>query len=192
MRKIQLSEYNNILIQYNKNQDRKYLAKLYNVTVATINDILFKLGISKPLQGNGARKYSFNYNYFDIIDTEDKAYFLGLLYADGNNCNKRGVVRLELQSSDVNILEKFNKYIDNHKPIRYTNKHNYNKAEIELVSKSFSFQLSKLGCVPNKSLILRFPTEYQVPYDLTHHFVRGYFDGDGCLSSSIPKRCTTP
>lgn len=38
-----------------------------------------------------------------------------------------------------------------------------------------------LGCVPNKSLILKFPTKEQVPNELIHHFVRGYFDGDGCF-----------
>lgn len=42
--------------------------------------------------------------------------------------------------------------------------------------------LINLGCVPNKSLILTFPTEEQVPKNLQHHFIRGYFDGDGCVS----------
>ena len=35
-----------------------------------------------------------------------------------------------------------------------------------------------------KSLILKFPTIEQVPIELIHHFMRGYFDGDGCICIS--------
>lgn len=42
--------------------------------------------------------------------------------------------------------------------------------------------MAKLGCVPNKSLVLKFPTEEQVPKHLISHFIRGYFDGDGSVS----------
>jgi intein-encoded DNA endonuclease-like protein len=41
--------------------------------------------------------------------------------------------------------------------------------------------LIALGCVPRKSLILRFPTKEQVPQHLIKHFIRGYFDGDGSI-----------
>lgn len=40
------------------------------------------------------------------------------------------------------------------------------------------------GCFQNKSLELKFPTVEQVPSHLIHHFMRGYFDGDGCISTS--------
>ena len=39
--------------------------------------------------------------------------------------------------------------------------------------------LEKLGCVPNKSLILKRPN---IDNSLVNHFIRGYFDGDGCVS----------
>ena len=44
--------------------------------------------------------------------------------------------------------------------------------------------LIKQGCVPKKSLILKFPTEQQVPNYLIKHFIRGYFDGDGWFSNT--------
>lgn len=44
------------------------------------------------------------------------------------------------------------------------------------------------GCVPNKSLILEFPNKDIVPDNLIYHFIRGYFDGDGCLSHSVGNR----
>lgn len=54
---------------------------------------------------------------------------------------------------------------------------------IAIYSKELAMDLIKLGCFQNKSLILKFPTEQQVPKHLIHHFMRGYFDGDGCVTS---------
>ncbi len=50
--------------------------------------------------------------------------------------------------------------------------------------------LCKHGCVPNKSLILEFPKT--VPSDLIHHFIRGYFDGDGSVFITRKKWIRTP
>ena len=42
--------------------------------------------------------------------------------------------------------------------------------------------LKEKGCVPNKSLILKFPDSVIFSNkDLIRHFIRGYIDGDGCL-----------
>lgn len=46
--------------------------------------------------------------------------------------------------------------------------------------KSYTDLINK-GCGINKSLILKFPDETQVPQNLISHFIRGYFDGDGCV-----------
>ena len=43
-------------------------------------------------------------------------------------------------------------------------------------------ELIKKGCIPNKSLVLKFPSYDTVPKELMSHFIRGYFDGDGCIS----------
>ena len=54
--------------------------------------------------------HKFNHNYFKTIDTEEKAYILGFLYADGYNSDKQVVIsQLE---QDVDILEKINKALD--------------------------------------------------------------------------------
>lgn len=48
--------------------------------------------------------------------------------------------------------------------------------------------LNNLGCVPNKSLILTFPSiDIFKNKDLIRHFIRGYFDGDGCFSRTFYK-----
>lgn len=189
MIKISKKDYPEILKLYQNNISRKEIAKMYQVQDRTISNILLKFGISKLSRGLGARKYTFNYNYFDNIDTESKAYILGMLYADGTNSTKRGVLRLGLQEKDIDILEKINKEFDNTKPIRFSkSRKNKRIAEIELVSKNTANQLAYLGCIPKKSLILKFPNSKQVPNHLINHFIRGYFDGDGCLAYRYPKK----
>ena len=53
--------------------------------------------------------------------------------------------------------------------------------QLSLRSKIICEDLKKLGCLQKKSKILVFPTESQVPKNLIHHFIRGYFDGDGSV-----------
>jgi hypothetical protein len=64
------------------------LAEQYGVSRWVIDDRLARAGVKHHKQGSLLRKCkNINEHYFDIIDTEEKAYFLGLLYADG--CNHR-------------------------------------------------------------------------------------------------------
>lgn len=120
-------------------------------------------------------------NYFHKIDTPDKAYFLGLLYADGNIYLKRNRVQITLWNEDVYILEKMANAIK-YTGKMYIDRIKYTKLIID--SKIMVNDLINKGCIPNKSLILKFPTEEQVPAELQRHFIRGYFDGDGCISTS--------
>lgn len=48
--------------------------------------------------------------------------------------------------------------------------------------------LINLGCIPRKTLVLKFPNESTVPKQLIKHFIRGYMDGDGCISTYYKKR----
>lgn len=52
---------------------------------------------------------------------------------------------------------------------------------LTITSAKMSEDLSRLGCIPNKTKSLNFPTSDIVPNELIHHFIRGYFDGDGCV-----------
>lgn len=123
------------------------------------------------------RVNNFNDDYFEIIDTEDKAYFLGLLFADGNVYTARNRVQITLANEDVYILKLFADRIG-YTGKMYIDREKYSK--LILPSKKMCADLTRLGCTPNKSLTLQFPTE--VPNELMHHFIRGYFDGDGHIS----------
>ena len=137
----------------------------------------------------GKRKYPLNELYFDNIDTEEKAYFLGFLYADGYNFTKRTRVLLGLQARDKEILEKLSSFLQPTKPLQFSTKeydrkkgrNSQDQYVLVINSRHISERLVELGCVYKKSLILKFPTEDQVPNYLLRHFVRGYFDGDGCV-----------
>lgn len=140
-------------------------------------------------------KYTLNQNYFNSIDNEFKAYWLGFLYADGcvricKNGNKSvNSLEVGLSSVDRNHLEKLRKSLQSDNIItEKTIKGKYRASRITIVNKSICEDLNSLGCVPNKSLILKFPTEEQVPHHLIKHFVRGYFDGDGCIHINLEKR----
>lgn len=140
------------------------------------------------------RTYSINHDYFNKIDTEDKAYFLGFLFADGCNISNAEAISLALEETDKEILEQFSRLISSDYPLKYLNAREIKNKKtgktyiskpqylFRITSKNLSQQLTKLGCVPRKSLILQFPTEDQVSEHLIRHFIRGYFDGDGSFT----------
>lgn len=137
---------------------------------------------------NHQNKVKFNEHIFDVIDTEEKAYWLGFIFADGCVSTTGNRFELSLKSSDADHLEKFNKFVGGEVNKVKINKAYCNNIECErcrwsINNKHFRERLISLGCVPTKSLILRFPNESIFKSnDLIRHFIRGYWDGDGCLS----------
>ena len=138
----------------------------------------------------------FDESIFDVIDTEEKAYWLGFIFADGyiaslpDDKNKKVKYSFEisLKGSDSEHLHKFNIFM----------KHNKDNVKISTVTcegkkcircrwgitnKHLWEVLFNYGCTPRKSNTLQFPklSIFQSS-DLIRHFIRGYFDGDGCIS----------
>lgn len=128
-----------------------------------------------------------NQNIFSCIDTEEKAYWLGFLYADGcvRSGEKDNQIELSLQEQDYEHLIKFRKFIGNENAIAYREKQKAYRYCFR--SKQIKTDLIKLGCTPKKSLTLSFPNKKQVPDKFLSHFMRGYTDGDGCLYISKDK-----
>jgi hypothetical protein len=142
-------------------------------------------------------KYEYDTDFFKEIDTEEKAYWLGFLYADGcitkfykQNHNGEKVVRsmsceLGLKREDKVHLENFVKALNSNLKIqdrksKLKDKIYYSN-RVVVNSTQFCKNLIEKGCLPKKSLILRFPDEEIVNESLLRHFIRGYFDGDGCV-----------
>jgi hypothetical protein len=135
------------------------------------------------------RKYPINEDFFDNIDTEEKAYFLGFLYADG--CNQMAhhwSTVISLDVIDEEILHVFSKLIykdenDAKSQVRLSNREHEGKgieATLSINSKHICQQMQKLGCVSRKTFILEYPK--WMPENLHRHFIRGYFDGDGTIN----------
>lgn len=165
------------------------LGREYDRTRKNINHLLRRSGITINRRvSHSKRLYTLNQYYFDSIDTEEKAYFLGLLYADGYNNQQRFKISLKLQCGDLEILEKFNQEINSNRPIKLIKqKIGQNCFLLRISSIPMSDRLAELGCFQAKSLTLKFPTEEQVPSHLIRHFIRGYFDGDGSFTKGKRK-----
>lgn len=124
-----------------------------------------------------------NENFFNEINDEKTAYFLGLIYADGNVIKSKKWESYSLSfcqsEKDKDIIIKLQNALETNRKITTliygTNKY----YEISINSKKIFFDLEKYGVTPNKSLVLQFPTF--IPDDLMPHFIRGYFDGDGSI-----------
>lgn len=168
----------------NQSLTYKQLCQKYGVCEQTIRKILKEHNI-KCHRTN--RKYVFDDKYFDTIDNEHKAYWLGFIYADGSHNEKRHSLIINLKEEDSYILSQFYKDIKCVRSVKkYYNKQ-FNKyyAHVSVYSSHLSKSLLKQGIPHNKSFKIKFPSNDIVPYNLKRHFIRGYFDGDGCVS--IPK-----
>ena len=158
-----------------KNKQGVSLTKLgeeYGYSRNSITTIVRNAGIEIVNNQNIARV---NENIFEEIDTEEKAYWLGFIYADGYvTGNAFGV---GLKESDKSHLDKLKRFFEFTGELRHSEKTKSYKLEFR--NKKIVSDLSKLGVVERKSKILKFPNEKQVPKEFIKHFIRGYIDGDG-------------
>ena len=143
-----------------------------------IRSHLKRMGIQCRKQEEAQRKIKLNQNFFKYIDSEEKAYVLGFLYADGYNNQVKKQISIRLHKKDIDILIKIRDLLfPNKDKIIRIYKEVY--ADLSINSLEISKDLSKLGCIQQKSLVLKFPN---ISSELIPHFIRGYFDGDGCIS----------
>ena len=175
--KFSKSQNKSIIQQYVSGLSATKISKKYDCGVATITSILKKYNVTRRTLSEACLKYPFNQYFFDVIDTDSKAYFLGLLFADGYNNEEEGRVALGLK--DKCSVEQFAAAIETNHPVITKEYPKWTTHTLNIHGRYFSQQLAKHGCVQAKSHILTFPTT--VPDHLMHHFVRGYFDGDGCI-----------
>lgn len=181
-RKFTQQEINSIIDLYNTGKQQWQIAQILQCEQTTISGILRRNGITTRI-GKKITYTDVNISFFKEINSEESAYFLGFLYADGSIQvnNTAYCVTLKLKSNDQLILEKFRDIMSPSSSIKITkNKNSPNEYSYFRISqKEICEQLISHGCVPNKSLILEFPTT--VPDNLVRHFLRGYSDGDGTI-----------
>lgn len=167
---------------YENGESGTSIAKRYGVWPNTIYGLMRRRDIKRRNLSESHRKYKIDETFFDDIDTEEKAYILGLLYADGSNNEKKGQVYIMLAETDVDILRKIQKIVQPQRPLHYSkrkgdNPKHQNRYMWCINNQHISKKLAEYGCIQNKTFKLTFPD--WLDKSLYNHFVRGYFDGDG-------------
>lgn len=168
----------------NEKLNIKQIHKKYKFKESTISSILKLNNI--PIHNH--KKYFINESWLDIIDCQEKAYFLGFFYADGNCSSKYNRVSIKLSSKDEYILKQFNSFFSKENLISHLSRKRYENSAMRnytifmFNNKHIHNRLVDLGCFPKKSLTLVFPNNLEKELNnFFWAFVRGLIDGDGCL-----------
>lgn len=163
----------------------KNLAPQYSIAFGSVFKVLRRQGYEVRGMSESKRRYVHNRAFFEKIDTESKAYWLGFIAADGYIRKAAGNVSPELVVSlatvDRGHLVKLKDALQSSHPIReydYSaiSEKNRPYASFSVRSRELATGLKRFGIVPAKTFTLRWPT---LPDELLRHYLRGIFDGDG-------------
>lgn len=179
-----------IISSYLSGESSVSIGKRYGTSHKPILKVLHANDIEVS-QAKMVRKYNINKNFFDVIDTPEKAYVLGLFYSDGSNNPNKQTISLSMQEEDYELLEQVRLVLQSDKPLEYldySKKHDFgyhykNQYRLLAFSKHICDSLTRIGVVKNKSLVIEFPD--CIPKHLISHFVRGVYDGDGSVYRQI-------
>lgn len=175
-----------IIELYNEGKSLSFIANKYGTYGTKIKSILLEHNVPIRTRAeqnritNQARGKKVNHNYFDKIDSNQKAWLLGFLAADGNVASDRNRIKIGLSSIDREILENIKIALSSERDILdYETNNGFKISELSWSSENHKIQLAKYGIVPNKTY-----KEMHLPnFDLDKQlsFILGYFDGDGCF-----------
>ena len=165
----------------NEGEDLNKLAEYFNWDRETLRNLINEKGLVKKTNNRVNKRL--NEEYFSVIDSEEKAYFLGLLITDGSVDKKdgrQGRIRLQLQATDKDILIKFKNALQVDSDLILDPRGNQCYS-VEFSSDKIFNDLSKYNIIPNKTYsISNLPTN--IPNHLMKDFLRGMIDGDGSIT----------
>jgi hypothetical protein len=127
-----------------------------------------------------SRVYDLNDNFLDKLDKKS-AWFVGIMAADGNiNKNKKFFSISQSGDHGKKIIEYIKKLLNfNGNMLTYYPKNGQYSVKINCTSPELIKDLFKFNVGPNKSLIYQFPKNMDENFFAS--FLRGYFEGDGCV-----------
>lgn len=182
-----------------KEVSSQYISKLY-LEGKTIKEISILLGVSNTVvkdrlkvancktrtNSEAHKKYFEDFQYFDSINTCDKAYLLGFICADGwVSC--RNELGISLALKDKEMVYWFKNQLKTDKPVIEKE----NCATLIIQNEKITHQLNQYNIIPNKSLTLDIKTvidKANISKELIPAFLLGYFDGDGGVYKTITKK----
>lgn len=134
------------------------------------------------------RRYKIDDNFFKT-QNRNMAYILGLIASDGNVAKKENQIGIQLLSKDKDILEKIKEVTKSSRPLdRYITKDGKDTTKFAIHSAEWKKDLANYGIVPAKTFNLTPPFFLRPSYRID--YIRGYFDGDGCIT--FGKHGTSP
>lgn len=160
----------------------KDTCKFFHIGEKRLKSILDKNGYQARVCGELNQQYHFDWNFF-TTQSEDFAYFLGLMGSDGCIAEQSNQIYIELQENDWEVLESLRKSMKLERPIKfYTTKKGYKSAKLYIENKKIKEILCTWGLCPNKTYeIEKFHFPIQLDDIYWKDYIRGYFDGDGCI-----------
>ena len=149
-----------------------------------------------PLYTNGTSKRLIRHDFFKRLKYELQTYLLGFIASDGSINEERHTLSININKQDYEILELFKiispeayckqqKSYESKALVRGHTVKNHGSIKLSIASKIITDSLKVYGIVQNKTY-----KEMSIPTTLDNlikHFIRGYFDGDGCFTYSIRK-----
>lgn len=189
-----------VIIEYrDNNMSLRKIQEKYKINRHILSKKLEEVGIKKT-KGNHYRYHFHNFDYFEVIDSHSKAYWLGFIMADGYIQRNKGVnygedrVGISLNVEDINTLNLFKHEIDATNPIKvYEEKTPQSWSDkgwseksticrILLNSQKTVDDLIDKGVIYNKSLTKEFVGYDKIPKEYVYSYLRGYIDGNGSIS----------
>lgn len=178
-----------IVDKYKNGESIHKLADCYSMSTNVIRKALdlHNVKVNKP--SSKKKTVNFNRGIFKAIDTEEKAYWFGFILADGGvSSSPRYTIEIGLAEKDYGHLVKFCDFINlDYSCIKAKfskiNGKRFKSYRVCLSSKEMYNDLFSKGVTPRKSLTLKCPDDTIISNELKQHMFRGYFDGDGCISS---------
>jgi len=171
-----------IIDRYNEGATLSDVGSEFGASGATIRQILVDAGVKIRRPGNNRRRHALNENFFEHIDSEEKAYWVGFLLADGciselKNGNEMFALSLNLAKIDLMHIEKFRKALGSSHKITEVKRDGSFVCRIN--STKLCKDLIKLNITPRKT---HTAIPAIVPEHLRRHYFRGLIDGDGCIA----------
>lgn len=167
------------LYYQDKTISMKEIAKILQFSERSVSRVLQENDINTRLKN---RYVIENEDYFDNIDTEFKAYILGFIYADGyvGNHNDFCISLTDKCIDNYKILNIFKNELKTDLQISHSRDRDGNgHYTFKFSNKRLVCQLNNLGVFSCKSLSMKdLPN---ISQEMFHHFIRGYFDGDGSI-----------
>lgn len=177
------------------NEKKKFVVKKYLERPMSVSELGDISGLSSPtiikiLDEYKIERYKkarifnpdFDEHYFDDIDCETKAYFLGFLITDGNifkteDGNRQASISITQSSSDEYILNAFKDAVHTNTAINHDGR---GCSQIAVRSDIMAKSLEKYGIISNKTLITKLPL---LSKEYMPHLLRGILDGDGNIKA---------